>query len=166
MTDSSNGSGSEATSSVVTGDDGEISRAEKLDRFIESSPHYRSEDDRRAAFLLGALVGKISSYQAARRGVSQTLRRQYPIDRMTATRAVDLVSAVLDRNNVYAQEDNIDLLYREYVERLVDALGASDTTDWVDTLDEATLKYDYGVGMAYGLTDRTDANPDRSGGDD
>lgn len=144
----------------------EQSRAAKLDSYLNRAPSLSLADhpERRTAFLVGALVGKISRYQTNHLGVSQTLRRQYPVGKLSAARAEDLVSAVLDRNNIYAEESGEIIMYESYVTRLVEALGHCDD-DWASAIPEATLQHDYGVGMAYGLTDTTAKSPDTDDAD-
>lgn len=151
----------------LTETDDDVSRGEKLDAYLDEAPYLSLETnpERRAAFLVGALVGRISTYQTNRLGVSQTLRRQYPVGKLSAARAEDLVAAVVDRDSVYAEDDGRIILYESYVTRLVEALGRC-SADWASELPETTLRHDYGIGMAYGLTDRTKKNPDRGDGSD
>jgi len=139
-------------------DNDEISRVEKLEAFIESSPHLDKSDDRRAAFLLGALVGRLSRHQSNSRGVSHTIRQKYPVSRITVDRAREAFAEVIDLNNTYSDADDIGgLMFEAYVTRLTDALGRQSIDEW--SMDEATLKIDYGHGLAYGLTDNTKKNP-------
>jgi len=140
-------------------DSDEISRVEKLDAFIEASPHLDESDDRRAAFLLGALIGRLSRHQSNSRGVSHTIRQKYPVSRITVDRAREAFAEVIDLNNTYSDADDIGgLMFEAYVTRLTDALGRQSIDEW--SMDEATLKVDYGHGLAYGLTDNTKKNPE------
>jgi len=140
-------------------DSDEISRVEKLDAFIEASPHLDKSDDRRAAFLLGALIGRLSRHQSNSRGVSHTIRQKYPVSRITVDRAREAFAEVIDLNNTYSDADDIGgLMFEAYVTRLTDALGRQSIDEW--SMEEATLKVDYGHGLAYGLTDYTAKNPE------
>ena len=140
-------------------DSDEISRVEKLDAFIEASPHLDKSDDRRAAFLLGALLGRLSRHQSNSRGVSHTIRQKYPVSRITVNRAREAFAEVIDLNNTYSDADDIGgLMFEAYVTRLTDALGRQSIEEW--SMEEATLKVDYGHGLAYGLTDITTKNPE------
>ena len=140
-------------------DSDEISRVEKLDAFIEASPHLDGSDDRRAAFLLGALIGRLSRHQSNSRGVSHTIRQKYPVSRITVDRAREAFTEVIDLNNTYSDAEDIGgLMFEAYVTRLTDALGRQSIDEW--SMEEATLKVDYGHGLAYGLTDNTKKNPE------
>jgi hypothetical protein len=140
-------------------DSDEISRVEKLDGFIEASPHLDGSDDRRAAFLLGALIGRLSRHQSNSRGVSHTIRQKYPVSRITVDRAREAFTEVIDLNNTYSDAEDIGgLMFEAYVTRLTDALGRQSIDEW--SMEEATLKVDYGHGLAYGLTDNTKKNPE------
>jgi hypothetical protein len=140
-------------------DSDEISRVEKLDAFIEASPHFDGSDDRRAAFLLGALIGRLSRHQSNSRGVSHTIRQKYPVSRITVDRAREAFTEVIDLNNTYSDAEDIGgLMFEAYVTRLTDALGRQSIDEW--SMEEATLKVDYGHGLAYGLTDNTKKNPE------
>lgn len=140
-------------------DSDEISRVEKLDAFIGASPHLNESDDRRAAFLLGALIGRLSRHQSNSRGVSHTIRQKYPVSRITVDRAREAFAEVIDLNNTYSDAEDIGgLMFEAYVTRLTDALGRQSIEEW--SMEEATLKVDYGHGLAYGLTDNTTKNPE------
>jgi len=140
-------------------DSDEISRVEKLDAFIEASPHLDGSDDRRAAFLLGALIGRLSRHQSNSRGVSHTIRQKYPVSRITVDRAREAFTEVVDLNNTYSDAEDIGgLMFEAYVTRLTDALGRQSIDEW--SIEKATLKVDYGHGLAYGLTDNTKKNPE------
>ena len=140
-------------------DSDEISRVEKLDAFIEASPHLDKSDDRRAAFLLGALIGRLSRHQSNSRGVSHTIRQKYPVSRITIDRAREAFIEVIDLNNTYSDAEDIGgIMFEAYVTRLTDALGRQSIDGW--SMEDATLKVDYGHGLAYGLTDNTTKNPE------
>jgi hypothetical protein len=49
-----------------------------------------------------------------------------------------------------------------FVTRLVETQKHCDS-DWANAIPEATLRHDYGIGMAYGLTDQTKKSPDEEG---
>ena len=132
-------------------------RSEKLERFIEETPALEN-DQRRGAFLLGALVGQVGGYQQSAEGRSTTVVDQYSIKSMTKTRFKRITEEVLDRNIVYSRENRMrSTMYAEVVDRLVETLAKRDPESWDIKTDD--LRFYYSLGVAYGLnnwTERTD----------
>lgn len=124
-------------------------REDRLDAFVES--HEVLDDDaRRAIFLLGGLVGRISAYQRYKE-VSSTLVRRYPIDYLTKQSIKEVTSEVLQMNNTYAEADNQPSLNARYVNQLPDLMLGSDPSDW--SFPQNELQWIYALGIAFGTND-------------
>jgi CRISPR-associated protein Cas8b/Csh1 subtype I-B len=133
-----------------------VKRDRKLEAFIKETPALRENHERRAAYLLGALVGQVSGYQQSSEGRSTTLVDQYSIDSMTKTRLKRTTHEVLDKDVVYSRENRMSsTMYAEVVDRLREAFTAGgDPDEWqIDTED---LRFYYSLGVTYGLNNWTE----------
>lgn len=139
----------------------DLNRAEKLDAFIERAPVLRESTAHKATFLAGVAVGRMARYQSSESGadVSRTLRDQYPVNRMTDNRLREAVTAVIDRNNVYSSRNDRRLMYADVLDRLRKTLLQTPVEEW--EIAKSDLRYFYGLGLTYGLTDEstTDYTP-------
>lgn len=150
-------------------------RETKLAQFLEQTPALSSnQPERRGSFLLGALVGQVSSYQQASEGRSTTMVDQYPIKAMTESKLKRLAADVLDKDIVYSRENSMaSTMYQEVVDRLVRTLPKiervgetpiGDDPEW--DLDTTDLRFYYALGVAYGMnnwtnTEETDTEDSR-----
>ena len=138
-------------------------RDDRLEQFIDSHPVLAEDEERRAAFLLGALVGRVAAYQS-RNGISRTVIRQHPIDAMTRRRVNTTLSKVLEKNAHYSDDDeNAGILMNDrYVTRLNDILNRRTPKEWALSTDD--LRMHYGLGLTYGKNDTTldDADEDEA----
>lgn len=146
--------------------DPDLNRAEKLDAFIEHAPVLRESTAHEATFLAGVAVGRMSRYQSSESGadVSQTLRDKYPVNRMTDNRLREAVTAMIDRNNVYSSRNDRRLMYADVLNRLRDTLLQTPVTGW--DIAKSDLRYFYGLGLTYGLTDESTTDYDASSNSD
>lgn len=94
-------------STVQVDEPEELNRKEKLDQMIAENEMLQSEETR-AAFLMGYLVGRISSYQEYRRNMNRTLQSQYKPTQMNQrkyqkvySRAGELAETYTDDGSVY-----------------------------------------------------------------
>lgn len=129
-------------------------REQRLDQFIETHPALAQNSERRGAFLLGALVGRLAAYQTSpEKDLSRTVMRQHPIDSLTLQRFSTTLSQVLDKNAVYSEEDeNVhSIMNTRYVERLNDIVHKKPPTEW--ELSTSDLRMHYGLGLSYGRSD-------------
>lgn len=143
-----------ATTEIMS-DTTEISdRNDRLKQFIDSHPALADDDERRAAFLLGALVGRVAAYQS-RNGISRTVIRQHPIDAMTRRRISTTLGKVLEKNAHYSDDDeNAGMLMNDrYITRLNDILNRRTPEKWSLSTDD--LRMHYGLGLTYGKNDTT-----------
>jgi CRISPR-associated protein Cas8b/Csh1 subtype I-B len=127
-------------------------RDDRLEQFIESHPTLRDNKERRAAFLFGALVGRVAAYQN-RKGLSRTVIRQHPIDAMTRRRFSTALSKVLEKNATYSDDsDSAGILMNDrYIERLNDIVHQRPPGEWSLSTDD--LRMHYGLGLTYGKSD-------------
>ena len=88
----------------ITHDGDYESREERLDDFI-ASHEVLDEDSKQAVFLLGGLVGRITTLQR-RNDVSSTLVRRYPIDYITKQSIKEVTNEVLQMNNTYIESED------------------------------------------------------------
>lgn len=145
----------------------DLNRAEKLDAFIERAPVLRESTAHEATFLAGVAVGRMSRYQSSESGadISRTLRDQYPVNRMTDNRLREAVTAMIDRNNVYSSRNDRRLMYADILDRLRKKLLQAPVEEW--EIAKSDLRYFYGLGLTYGLTDEstTDYDPTSNSND-
>lgn len=142
------------------------SRTERLEQFIENHPALRSDPDdgdgtpeakeRYGAFMLGALVGRISRYQRSKNR-SMTAVTNHPVDSLTKYNIKRTATEVIDSNIVYSDEEGYTgTMYAELMNGVVDGLLARSPDDW--TLSTDDLRFHYALGIAYGLNDRSTSN--------
>jgi len=123
-------------------------RERKLAQFLEQTPAL-DDDERRGAFLLGALVGQVGGVQSAE-GRGRTVVDQYPVKSMTKTKLKRTTEEVLDKNLVYSRERNqSSTMYAEVVDRLRDTLLQKDIEDWEIRTED--LRFYYSLGVTYGM---------------
>lgn len=135
-------------------DDGSNAQArrEKLEAFLEGSPALADDPERRATFLLGALVGHVGSFQQ-RSKVSLTVIDQHPVGGLTKTNLKRRTQEVLEKDIVYSREEGYgSTMYAEVVDELRDAVLSSDPSTW--TLLIPDLRFYYALGVSYGMNDR------------
>jgi CRISPR-associated protein Cas8b/Csh1 subtype I-B len=131
-------------------------RADKLEQFIDATPALE-DDERRGAFLLGALIGQVSGYQQGSEGRSTTLADSYPIKSMTRTKFKRVTHEVIDQDIVYSRDNDMgSTMYAEIVDRLVTTLTERDPDEWSIGTDD--LRFYYALGVSYGLNNWTTAD--------
>lgn len=140
----------EFTTTAMTGDDPE-NREERLEQFIEGHDAL-STSDRKAVFLLGGLVGRVTAYQH-RKDISSTLVRRYPIDYLTKQTVQEVTKEVLQMDSSYAEADQNRSYWANsrYHEQLADTMLDANPAEW--SLTEPQLQWLYSLGIAYGLND-------------
>ena len=159
--------------------DGGHPAEQKLESFITDTPalspaHDDEEDsvtsERRGAFLLGALVGDIGSYQEYSEDRSTTLVDQYPVKSITRARIKKVTQETVAKTLTYTrQEKKKGKSYpgtkaEHIVERLRETVLDPDPDDWeIDTDD---LRFYYALGVTYGMNDHPDWNQQNSDASD
>jgi CRISPR-associated protein Cas8b/Csh1 subtype I-B len=141
--------------------DGGAAPAEKLESFIEDTPALEHDDtvpikeQRRGAFLLGALVGEVGSYQGYSEDRSTTLIDQFPVKSITRTRIKKVTQETIGKTITYSRsEDRTITLFEHVVERLRETILQSDPDDWEIETDD--LRFYYALGVTYGMNDHPD----------
>lgn len=127
-------------------------REDRLVQFISSHSSLDEDEERRAAFLFGALVGRVAAYQN-QKGLSRTVIRQHPIDAMTRRRFSAALSKVLEKNATYSDDSESAgmLMNDRYITRLNDIIHRRPPDDWSLSTDD--LRMHYGLGLTYGKND-------------
>lgn len=152
--------------SILATDGGHPANA-KLESFIEQTPALAPDPDgpsiineRRGAFLLGALVGDIGSYQEYSEDRSTTLIDQYPVKSITRTRIKKVAQETIAKTLTYTRQEKKS--GRSYpgtkadhiVDRLRETVLNPDPEDW--KLDTDDLRFYYALGITYGMNDHPD----------
>ncbi|WP_058365097.1 type I-B CRISPR-associated protein Cas8b/Csh1 [Haloparvum sedimenti] len=129
-----------------------VKRAQKLEQFLTETPALSPDNpQRRGGFLLGVLVGQVSSYQQSSENRSTTLIDQYSIKSVTGSKIERLAGDVLDKNVVYSRENRMSsTMYAEVVDELVETLPRAEAEGGWE-IDTSELRYYYALGVAYGM---------------
>lgn len=153
--------------------DGGNPAATKLESFIEETPALKPmdgkpvNDQRRGAFLLGALVGEIGSYQEYDQDRSTTLVDQFPVKSITASRIKKVTQETIAKTLTYTrQEKKSGKSYpgtkaQHVIERLRETILRPDPDEWDLKTDD--LRFYYALGITYGMNDykKTDDTTDK-----
>jgi len=145
--------------------DGGHPGAAKLESFIENTPALSRESDgedsvsseRRGAFLLGALVGDIGSYQEYSEDRSTTLVDQYPVKSISTTRIKKVTQETIAKTLTYTRQEKKDeapypgTKAEHIVEHLRETIVNPDPDEWEIGTDD--LRFYYALGVTYGMND-------------
>ncbi|MBX0288550.1 type I-B CRISPR-associated protein Cas8b/Csh1 [Halomicroarcula sp. F28] len=150
----------------ITIADGGHPAAPKLESFISETPALSPDHDddpgsvtsqRRGAFLLGALVGDIGSYQEYSEDRSTTLVDQYPVKSITRSRIKKVTQETVAKTLTYTrqekkQQGNYPGTKADHiVDRLRDTILNPDPEGWEIETDD--LRFYYALGVTYGMND-------------
>lgn len=150
----------DAPRAVADGGQAGHARTRKLEQFIEDTPALREDAERRGAFLLGALVGAVGSYQEWHEDRSTTLVDQYPVKSITATRIKKITQETVGKTLTYTrQEGRSSTKFEWIVDNLRETILEPDPDDW--TLDTDDLRFYYALGVTYGMNDRPESTDDQ-----
>jgi CRISPR-associated protein Cas8b/Csh1 subtype I-B len=157
--------------------DGGHPAASKLEAFINDTSALSPENDsnensvttqRRGAFLLGALVGDIGSYQEYSEDRSTTLVDQYPVKSITRSRIKKVTQETVAKTLTYTRQEKKQrgtypgTKAEHIVERLRKTILSPDPDDWEIETDD--LRFYYALGVTYGMNDHpwneTDSDAD------
>ncbi|MFP8954200.1 type I-B CRISPR-associated protein Cas8b/Csh1 [Natrialbaceae archaeon A-arb3/5] len=139
----------------------------KLESFINNTPALspNSGDDevetianeRRGAFLLGALVGDIGSYQEYSEDRSTTLVDQYPVKSITNSRIKKVAQETIAKTLTYTRQEKKQrggypgTKADHIVDRLRETILDPDPDEWEIGTDD--LRFYYALGVTYGMND-------------
>lgn len=141
---------------------------DKLESFIQNTPALAPDsadedavaNERRGAFLLGALVGDIGSYQEYSEDRSTTLVDQYPVKSITKSRIKKVTQETIAKTLTYTRQEKKQqggypgTKADHIVDRLRETILDPDPDDWrIDTDD---LRFYYALGVTYGMNDHPD----------
>lgn len=137
-------------------------REEKLTRFIDETPALKN-DERLSAFLVGVMVGQVSSYQSVVENLGQTLVDQYSISSVTKPKIQEITTKALDKNQIYSRKNHLSSpMYGEVVEKITQIVGQTDPTNW--SISVTQTRFYYSLGVSYGqqnwASTDTDNEPD------
>lgn len=131
-------------------------RRDNYTEFIDSHPPLRDNAERRASFLLGALIGEVSRYQH-QQGTSP-LAKSHTAKTITKHNLSRITTEVMDLVAVYSKDSDVSMagtMYSELTTRLVNAVQHTPPEDWSLSLEDIRLHYSLGVN--YGLNNYTGA---------
>lgn len=144
--------------------DGGSSPQEKLESFIDDTPALRDNNQRRGAFLLGALVGAVGNYQEYHEDRSTTLVDQYPVKAVTRARVKKITQETVSKTLTYTRQEKKGGKHYPGTrfDWIVDELRATildpEPDEW--TLDTDDLRFYYALGVTYGMNDHPTATDD------
>jgi len=162
----------------ITIADGGHPAAPKLESFINETPALSPANDndpdsvtsqRRGAFLLGALVGDIGSYQEYSEDRSTTLVDQYPVKSITRSRIKKVTQETVAKTLTYTRQEkkqrgNYPGTKADHIlDRLRDTILNPDPEEWEIETDD--LRFYYALGVTYGMNDHP-WNRDETDADD
>lgn len=132
----------------------------KITRLIEKTPAFE-DDERRGAFLLGALVGAVGSYQVWKEDRSTTLVDQYPVGSITPMRIQKVAHETIEKVIMYSRQEGQSNTRFEW---LVDPLRVTLLETGTDgfSLSKDDLRFHYALGVTYGMNDRIPSSNDES----
>lgn len=107
-----------------------------VDELPVSSPVYNY------AFSVGALIGRLGSYQRSGRQMKKTIQTDHPISHMTGDRLREAVTEFADKASVYELYGYADQLnYIRNIQPSIEDVSYQDTKE---------IKYFYALGIAFG----------------
>lgn len=152
--------------------DGGDAAAVKLESFIDDTPALARDgtehaeatrnDERRSAFLLGALVGAVGNYQEYYEDRSTTLVDQFPVKSITTTRIKKVTQETVGKTLTYTRQDKKrgasfpGTKFSHIVDRLRESILERDPDEWQIETDD--LRFYYALGVTYGMNDRPTAD--------
>ena len=153
----------------IVADGGDPATA-KLESFIEATPALTRNGEnadetgrsvrnqRRGAFLLGALVGAVGNYQEYHEDRSTTLVDNFPVKSISQSRIKKVTQDTIGKTLTYTRERKKQsggfpgTLFEHLVEELRETIADPDPDDW--TIDTDDLRFYYALGVTYGMNDR------------
>jgi len=154
-----------SSESRTTAADGGYAPAEKLESFVENTPAL-ADDERRASFLLGALVGAVGNYQEYSEGRSTTLVDQFPVKSITRTRIKKVTQDTIGKTLTYTRQEKKEgssypgTKFDYIVDELRDSVIQTDPETW--DIETADLRFYYALGITYGMNDRPTSSPEQA----
>lgn len=154
-----------ASDSATAATDGGYAPAENLESFVNSTPAL-SDSERRASFLLGALVGAVGNYQEYSEDRSTTLVDQFPVKSVTRNRIKKVTQDTIGKTLTYTRQEKKQgssypgTKFDYIVDELRDAVIQTDPETW--DIETADLRFYYALGITYGMNDRPIASSEET----
>jgi CRISPR-associated protein Cas8b/Csh1 subtype I-B len=140
--------------------DGGYNPREQLESFIDATPAL-ANDERRASFLLGGLVGAVGNYQEYHEDRSTTLVDQFPVKSITRNRIKKVTQDTIGKTLTYTRQEKKQgqsypgTKFDYLVDELRAAILEGDPSTW--TIETEDLRFYYALGITYGMNDRPSA---------
>ncbi|HET7323179.1 MAG TPA: TM1802 family CRISPR-associated protein, partial [Halococcus sp.] len=136
-------------------------REYRLREFLAERPELGGEEDeaeeRRGAFLIGVLLGELSTHQRKDRGMNRTFANRYQAEDITLGQLTDIMTELLSKDSVYEAEHRYSRsgsCFPETSGRL-NELAGTPPTEWSLSLPD--VRFHFALGVTYGLHARNRA---------
>ena len=136
-------------------------REYRLHEFLAERPELNKDDDesaeRRGAFLIGVLLGELSTHQRRDRGMNRTFANRYQAEDVTFGQLAKIMTELLSKDSVYEAEQRYSQdgsCFPETSGRLSELAG-NPPTGWSLSLPD--VRFHFALGVTYGLHARNRA---------
>ena len=136
-------------------------REYRLHEFLAERPELNRDDDesaeRRGAFLIGVLLGELSTHQRRDRGMNRTFANRYQAEDVTFGQLAKIMTELLSKDSVYEAEQRYSQegsCFPETSGRLSELAG-NPPTGWSLSLPD--VRFHFALGVTYGLHARNRA---------
>lgn len=123
----------------------------------ELSGDAEEHEQRRGAFLIGVLLGQLSTHQRQDRGMNRTFANRYQAEDITLGQLQKVMTELLSKDSIYEAEhdySNNGSCFPETSGRLSDLAGTP-PTKWSLSLPD--VRFHFALGVTYGLQSRDQA---------
>lgn len=136
-------------------------REYQLREFLAERTELSGDDEeheqRRGAFLIGVLLGQLSTHQRQDRGMNRTFANRYQAEDITLGQLQKVMTELLSKDSIYESEHNYSnngSCFPETSGRLSDLAGTP-PTEWSLSLPD--VRFHFALGVTYGLQFRDQA---------
>lgn len=141
-------------------------REYQLREFLAERTELNGDDEeseqRRGAFLIGVLLGQLSTHQRKDRGMNRTFANRYQAEDITRGQLQKVMTELLSKDSIYEAEHKYShdgSCFPETSARLSDLAGTP-PTEWSLSLPD--VRFHFALGVTYGLQMRNQAFEVRS----
>ena len=136
-------------------------REYRLREFLAERSELSGDDEeseqRRGAFLIGVLLGQLSTHQRKNRGMNRTFANRYQAEDITLGQLQQVMTELLSKDSIYEAEHKYSRdgsCFPETSGRLSDLAGTP-PTEWSLSLPD--VRFHFALGVTYGLQSRNQA---------
>ena len=136
-------------------------REYRLREFLAERSELDGDDEeseqRRGAFLIGVLLGQLSTHQRKNRGMNRTFANRYQAEDITLGQLQQVMTELLSKDSIYESEHKYSQdgsCFPETSGRLSDLAGTP-PTEWSLSLPD--VRFHFALGVTYGLQSRNQA---------